>query len=94
MRSSGLQALRLLGVPEGEDRIEDLFCCAQAAEVAFTRPDEQLAVRNERHDLFGVGERHDVVGIAVPPADGYVHIAYPEAPQAGEEDDVGGFGRV
>ena len=36
-----------------------------------------------------MGERHDVVAVAVPPADRHLDFVQPEAPVAGEHDDVG-----
>ena len=41
------------------------------------------------HEPLGVGQRDDVVGVAVPPADRRLDVVRLEAPVAGEEDPVG-----
>ena len=61
----------------------------EAAEVALVVPDEQGAVLEVRHQPLGVGQRDDVVGVAVPPPDRCLDVVRLEAPVAGEEDPVG-----
>ena len=39
--------------------------------------------------MLPVGERHDVVVVAVPPPDRHLDLVEPETPVAGEHDDVG-----
>jgi hypothetical protein len=57
--------------------------------MAFTGQVIELRVGQARHHVLPVDERHDVVGVAVPPADRDLHLVEPESPVPGEQDDVG-----
>ena len=49
----------------------------------------QLRVGQPVDDMLPMGERDDVVAVAVPPADRDLHLLEPESPVPGEDDDIG-----
>ena len=49
----------------------------------------QLCFRQPRHHVRAVGERDDVVRVAVPPPDRHLDLIDAEPPVPGEEEDVG-----
>jgi hypothetical protein len=57
--------------------------------VALARQGEQFGVGQTRDDVLAVGEGHDVVGVAMPPAHRHLHLFELETPVLGEHGDVG-----
>ncbi len=74
--------------PDGDQRREHLFGRREPAEMTLSWSDVELGVRDERHDVLSMGQRHDVVGVAVPPPHGHGDVADREAPRPGEEEEV------
>ncbi len=48
----------------------------------------ELGVGQLRDHMLAMGERHDVIVVAMPPADRNLDVTQPEAPVAREDDDV------
>ncbi|BCI86405.1 hypothetical protein NIIDMKKI_16110 [Mycobacterium kansasii] len=69
--------------------VAKILAAAEPGEVAFLRKVEQLGVGQAGNDVLPVGERDDVVVVAVPPTDRDRHLLEPESPVPGEHDDVG-----
>ena len=70
-------------VPELHQRAQDLLAAAQPGEMALLRQVEQLGVGQPGHDVLAVGERDDVVVVAVPPADRDLHLVAAGIPSRG-----------
>ncbi|MDT5322415.1 MAG: hypothetical protein QOD88_4937 [Mycobacterium sp.] len=62
---------------------------AQPSEMALPGQRVELRVRQPAYDMLPMGERDDVVTVAVPPADRDLHLLKPESPVTGKDDDIG-----
>ena len=62
---------------------------AQPSEMALPGSVYSSASGSLLDDVLPVGERDDVVAVAVPPADRDLHLLEPESPVPREDDDIG-----
>ena len=77
-----------LALPGAGEGGQHLVGGGELAEVALARPHHELDVGQQRGGTVGLFDRHEGVGVAVPPVDRDVDVGQAEAPGAAEEDEV------
>ena len=81
--------MRFVTIPDVEHGVEDVLGAAESGEVALAGQVVELGVGQAADHVLTMGERHDVVAVAVPPTDRHLDLVEPESPVPGEDDDVG-----